>query len=433
MLLPALAAPEYSMLRQRLGRFATASRLAFAERGLFAGSRFVARTVRRKFVQLFKNQVAAKEAGALRVELAALRCNSHPDTAHLAVAATGGIGDLIVIARFMRDIAEATQAISFHVFVPRPETAAWVFQNVTGFAGAYPDSLFEQVRDEYDMAIRANSFVITYTEHLRWGHLCKTPRMAEIAFSIIRGRAEVDPYVEQHPYLDNRLARDIVHEGWTRRDYMHHLAGIEYGGDRMALPRARGALERFGLAAGAYVTIHNGFDTDFVVTGKRATKCYPFFSEVVMLMRRARPDLMFVQLGTITSEVIAPCDVNLINRTSMPEAAALIACAAMHIDNEGGLVHLAACLGTPSTVVFGPTPSAYFGYAHNVNIDPNFCGDCWWKTRSWMDRCAEGFSEPRCLTEQKPEYIAQRALAALGRAPAMREDRRVAEPFPAAD
>jgi len=419
------------MLTQRLRRFATAARLAYAERGIFAGTRFVARTMRRKLAQFIKNQMARGAANALRAQISGLRASCHEDTPQIAVAATGGIGDLIVIARLLRDMGAAAGRISFHVFVPRPATAAWVFQNVTGFAGAYPDSLFDKARGEYDVAIRANSFVIAHTETIKWEQLCKTPRMAEIAFAIIRGRRHVDPYVAQHPYLDNKLAREIVRGGWTRRNYMHHLAGIEYGGDRMALPRARDALARFGLEDGAYVTIHNGFDTDFVVTGQRATKCYPFFSEVVAIMKRARPDLMFVQLGTITSEVISPCDLNLINRTSMAEAAALIGGAAMHIDNEGGLVHLAACLGTRSTVVFGPTPSNYFGYEGNVNIDPNFCGDCWWTTRSWMDRCAEGFSEPRCLTEQKPEYVAQRALAALGRAPAVVEAMRV--PFPAAD
>jgi ADP-heptose:LPS heptosyltransferase len=99
-------------------------------------------------------------------------------------------------------------------------------------------------------------------------------------------------------------------------------------------------------------------------------------------------------------------NLNLIKRTSLQQAAGLIKAALMHIDNEGGLVHLARCLGVESAVVFGPTPSNYFGYPGNVNIDPAFCGGCWWSTETWMDRCPRGFEAARCMTEQPPDSVA---------------------------
>jgi ADP-heptose:LPS heptosyltransferase len=133
----------------------------------------------------------------------------------------------------------------------------------------------------------------------------------------------------------------------------------------------------------------------------------------VARLKRALPHLRFVQLGTVTSEPIEECDLILLNRTSMDEASGLIAQAALHIDNESGLVHLAACAETRAAVVFGPTPSDYFGYPGNINIDPPVCGNCWWMTRTWMDACAKGFATPRCMTEQNPEVVADRILRAL--------------------
>jgi hypothetical protein len=64
-------------------------------------------------------------------------------------------------------------------------------------------------------------------------------------------------------------------------------------------------------------------------------------------------------------------------------------------------------------VVFGPTPSDYFGYPENINIDPVQCGGCWWIDELWMDRCPRGSAQPECMFTQPPEKIVAEALAAL--------------------
>jgi ADP-heptose:LPS heptosyltransferase len=194
---------------------------------------------------------------------------------------------------------------------------------------------------------------------------------------------------------------------------MHLMAGIAYGGDRMEVPQNDLMRARLGLARGTYVTVHNGFDTDFVITGRRATKCYPHFGAVVARLKRQLPGVTFVQIGTTTSAPIDACDLVLLHQTTLDEASGLIAGAALHLDNEGGMVHLAACLGTRSAVLFGPTPSDYFGYPGNLNFDPPVCGNCWWTKRSWMDVCAKGYETPLCLSEQDPDMVAQAIYAAL--------------------
>jgi ADP-heptose:LPS heptosyltransferase len=123
--------------------------------------------------------------------------------------------------------------------------------------------------------------------------------------------------------------------------------------------------------------------------------------------------MLIVQLGTTTSEAIAGVDLNLIGRTSLAEAAALLRATALHLDNEGGLVHLAACYGRRSLVVFGPTPSDYFGYPGNINLDPLRCGGCWWIEESWMDRCPRSMTPPECMFAQPPERLVELALGAL--------------------
>lgn len=230
---------------------------------------------------------------------------------------------------------------------------------------------------------------------------------------LCNSRPKVEMFVERHPLMDNFLARAAVFGNATRQDFLHWMAGLSYGGNRLHLRQDADIVKRKGLRPRRFVTVHNGFDTGFVITGRRATKCYPHFGAVVAQLKAQRPDLQFVQIGSVTSEPIVECDLVLLNQTSLDEVVGLIAQAALHLDNEGGLVHVAASVGTRSTVVFGPTPSDYFGYPGNINIEPPVCGNCWWMTRSWMDVCAKGYNTPRCMTEQPPEVVAQYALEAL--------------------
>ncbi len=251
--------------------------------------------------------------------------------------------------------------------------------------------------------------------------------LAQLLYNLVQYRPKIDLFVERHPWLDNFLARTAVFAGATRRDFMHLMAGLPYSGDLLPVPQDNATVARLGLRAGQYITVHNGFDTGFVISGRRATKCYPHFGAVVARLKAAMPHMRFVQLGTVTSEPVADCDLILLNKTSMDQASSIIAQAALHIDNESGLVHLAACVGTRSAVVFGPTPSDYFGYPGNINIEPPICGNCWWMTRTWMDSCAKGFGVPLCMTQQEPDKIADRILREVAPLPAQL---RIAMPDP---
>jgi ADP-heptose:LPS heptosyltransferase len=195
------------------------------------------------------------------------------------------------------------------------------------------------------------------------------------------------------------------------------MAGIGYGGDRLPIAVDDVAFVQHGLRPAGYVTLHNGFDPRFFTQNDRATKCYPHFGEVARLLKQRWPGLTIVQLGTRTSERVADADLNLIGATTLPQAAGLIAHARLHIDNEGGLVHLARCLGVTCCVVFGPTPASYFGYAGNINIEPTFCGGCWWMTETWMDTCPRGFAAPRCMSEQDPRVVASSIVRFLAAEP----------------
>ena len=326
----------------------------------------------------------------------------------IGVKVSGGLGDYMVIARFLRDLRAYCGELAFDVFSTHPDHARWIFGAVEGLRSCHDDMLFEFTLTSYDIAARISQFIVFHEKLARWSDVRHHPQLARAISNAIRYRPKIEPFIERHPYLDGFLAQKAVYANRTRADYLHHIAGIPYGGDRLDIPADVDAPVRFGLVQKRYITVHNGYDPGFVIRNESATKCYPGFGAVMTHLRRRWPDITFVQVGVSTSVPLPEADVNLLNRTSLREVAGILGQAIMHIDNEGGLVHLARCLGTESCVVFGPTPSSYFGYEGNLNIDPSFCGGCWWINETWMNQCPRGFATARCMTEQDPEVIAAR-------------------------
>lgn len=382
---------------------------------------FLIRFVLAKLPLLLRQAVQLTRRGTVMKEIEAARAGIADGVPFLGIRVSGGIGDYLTVSRFVRDLSAVAGGFAFDIYCTAPPRAEWVFSAIPGLRSCQNDVLFDAAMRQYDLALWVGAFVLVHEDVAQWDRLRRRPGLAQAAEAIVRYRPKIDLFIRNHPYTDGFLGQKAVYSNATRATYLHHIAGIPYGGDHFPVDSDTGAPERFGLAPGRYITVHNGFDPGFVVTAERATKCYPYFGAVIPLLKARRPDLTFVQLGASTSDRIAEADIDLLGRTTLREAAGVLAGAVLHIDNEGGLVHVARCLGVRSAVVFGPTPSNYFGYPGNINIDPTFCGGCWWITQSWMNQCPRDFDTARCMTEQPPEAVAEAIL------------RRLAEAAPAAE
>jgi len=338
----------------------------------------------------------------------------------VAFRITGGIGDHIIAARYVRDLLAAAGDFKFDIYSGlRHETVAWIFSEFTHLNACYDDYFaWDALVGQYPLALWLTQFVLVYSDRSDWWWVNKrNKKLANICKQIDKFRQKIEPFIDNHPRLDGFLGRTAVLMDMKRSNFLQGMSGIAYGGDTLRVATDSAALAKFGLHERGYVTIHNGFDADFAVNGERlgkwSTKCYPHFAEVVGILRAEYPSIRIVQLGTKTSAPIAGVDCDLINRTSMSETAEIVGKSLLHIDNESGLVHLASCLGVKSCVIFGPTSADYFAYDNNITIRPTFCGDCWWVNETWMKDCPRGFAEARCLSEQPPEGVAKVIIAHL--------------------
>jgi hypothetical protein len=307
----------------------------------------------------------------------------------VAFRISGGIGDHLIAARYIRDLLAAVGDFKFDIYSCRPGVVSWIFSQFKGFHECYDEAFTWKRRNgHYPLSMWIISFVVAYSESANWMRVnASARRLVDVCASLQTFSPKIDVFIEHYPLLDGALGQAAVFMNLNRHTFLQGMSGIKYGGSRLPVAMERSALTRFGLDKQRYVTIHNGFDAEeanHVGAGRAATKCYPHFAELVAHFRSAFPGIYVVQLGTKTSKPVPTADLNLIGCTSLPETAAILESAALHIDNES---------------------VDYFAYEENINVRPTFCGGCWWTKADWLRNCPRGFDGPRCLIEQPPQTI----------------------------
>lgn len=180
----------------------------------------------------------------------------------------------------------------------------------------------------------------------------------------------------------------------------------------MPLPQDEQAvLKQFGLGSAPYITIQRGHSTVEERSNKN-TKLWSaeYYQELIYTLKREYSSYKLVQLGVCREGFntdFEGIDVNLRGKTSVLELAVVLKHAALHIDCEGGLVHLRHALkGGPSVVLFGPTSPDFYGYSENLNIRTHACvRPCEWVTDDWLTRCARRTDKNCCMHSLTPQIV----------------------------
>lgn len=156
-----------------------------------------------------------------------------------------------------------------------------------------------------------------------------------------------------------------------------------------------------------YITVGSSQDLNYSSYDVRS---YPFelMAEVLQEFKSKFPDIKIYQIGGKKTKKIPYCDFNLSGRTSFEELKIILKKSEVHVDNEGGLVHLRHHLGGRSVVLFGPTPIQFYSYSTDVAIRGSGCiGGCEWVTDSWHSECVRGDRFPPCMTSIKPHSVVE--------------------------
>jgi ADP-heptose:LPS heptosyltransferase len=140
-------------------------------------------------------------------------------------------------------------------------------------------------------------------------------------------------------------------------------------------------------------------------TGEMAAKRWPYFSQVA----EAFPDVAVVGTGDDLhgpdGKILGfPAHVRLfVDQLSLRETAELMASAGAVLGNDSGLSHIAAAVGTPTFMLFGPTPHTSLGpLAPNAKVHRAGlgCEPCWFTSR--FQACA---GRIHCLHEIRVDDV----------------------------
>lgn len=159
-------------------------------------------------------------------------------------------------------------------------------------------------------------------------------------------------------------------------------------------------LQKLELQKKQFITIDTGLNEEYA--SKKNTRAWIFerWNDLANMIKEKYQNYKIVQMGLSSgcNEDIN-ADMNLNGKTNLDQAKVLLKNSLLHIDYEGGLIHLRHALnGGPSIVIMGPTTEAIHNYPENIAIRSSICTEaCEWSTKNWLEMCPKGYDYPLCM------------------------------------
>jgi len=331
-----------------------------------------------------------------------------------AFSLSGGFGDMIIQKRFLSEFIRLAPDCKIDIFcvndVPFME---WLYSdckehisNIILNRGTY----YERYNGNY-------AFGMTLDGSGYWAVDVFKPEMFSEREAVLQkkihaltnfGRAEnMQPSVLFHTVISRCTCKGL--SCYTRFGF----DGIfDIHDDRVVIPLEsdiEGELLLHNMSP--YITINCGVGNSSDGRGVAKAWTKERFQQVIELLHSRYTSVKVVQVGGGNAVRMSGADSYWLGK-SFESVACLLKHAILHIDVEGGLVHLATQLGTKCAVLFGPTQVAYFGYSQNINIKTGKCHDCYGLYDN-LDRCARGMEKPECMYKITPEYVMEKIIPYL--------------------
>lgn len=330
----------------------------------------------------------------------------------------GALGDYIVYLRFVDEISLMGNC-EIDLFLDRIVFAEYVFgsrPNVN-ICHDVDNCLFINNAGHYDFALHLDHGITV--KHCNLGQLrIKSKLYYDTVCRIFEYTKARTLCIDDQDNRQSVLLRRAKFAGDTKWSLLSCGGAIDMGNCYSSIlihADDLAVLERYQLTSKKYVTVNYGADKN--MGGTAQTKVLPLstLESLVQIIKIKYPDYIIVQTGTVGSDKIAGADVYAFE-CSLKETAVVLKNSLVHIDSEGGLVHLASQMSTPCVVSFGPTPSYYYGYARNENIVAPACNDCMSAARQWNVICPKKLQTPECMQSITAEMIMQRIQYVINKA-----------------
>lgn len=335
----------------------------------------------------------------------------------VALLTTGGFGDMVIQKRLVMELIRLVPDCVIDIYnIKACEFLKNLYTDTPNIKNIIPDlgSRYGGKVKKYSLGMTIEACHFIKVDHFKEEIWDKEDRVFSGKIKLLIDRTEAEHVGISTP----------AHVTMHRRRYKRYNAytGFNYDGvfeisdKKVNIPLDDGAEKEFrelGLSGYGYLTINCGNGDcadDSMVAKSWPAACY---EELTGLVKRNFPHIRIVQLGGKGAVRIKGCDLYMFGR-DFTLVEHILKNALLHIDIEGGLVHIASQLGTKCIVLFGPTVEEYYGYENNINIRAGNCRDCWGLYED-MNKCARGMTQPECMYAITPEMVCGEVEKELGR------------------
>lgn len=357
-----------------------------------------------KLPTIFLGQASARDRVLSKEQLAFSR-----SPLSIAILSTGGFGDMVIQKRFVMEIIRLVPECVIDIYnIKALDLLIHLYADCKNVNQVIPDlgNRYQQNHSQYALALTIEAC-----------HFIKVDKWKEDAF-----RSPTRDHYEEFIQCIQKLKVETekenvnvstpVHLTMIRRVYqgLNAYTGFNYNGSfhiqdqKVDIPLDEAwkvEFERLHLKNYITVNFGNGDCADSSKIAKSWSK--ERFECLISLFKDRYPRIQTVQLGAKDSERLAGADQYLLG-TDFRMSLYLLKYSLLHVDIEGGLVHIATQLGTKCVVLFGPTVREYYGYKQNINIQAGNCHNCW-GLYSDVNRCARDMKEPECMYVITPKMV----------------------------
>lgn len=332
----------------------------------------------------------------------------------IGIKLKGGLGDILIGINYLYNIFKNIhkQNLLIDIYAHRNKLLVNALIPIDSFIdNVYLDDEIADNNDAYDCFIVLN----------RYPDICKknmskiykyAPELIDWVQACEKWRLEHIRFFNHLPICDgesNKLS-EILEKKRIQQPDIYNLYKIQENFSYELSIDARGInlLKTYNLNNHKFITIHRGVDDRQV---NNSVKLWPqsYYNALLKYIKEAFPDIIIVQLGINHDRcpLFENIDIDLVGKTTIEELKAILKTSSLHIDCEGGMVHLRHALcGKASIVLFGPTSQEFYGYSENINLRGNGCPyPCEWVINNWQRQCARGFSKHPCMHSLTPKFV----------------------------
>lgn len=318
----------------------------------------------------------------------------------ISIHLEGGFGDYIVRKNNIIDVSQWDENILIDIYVSKGKKSftEHLFKDVSNInIISDEDALYFISKKKYLAAFRFTAYLIVDNIEDR----------KDLPFSLSRRLHTIQTKYDNYGLREGGVSFAIHYARCKKDGFNCYTAYNRYGGfdvkeQKTSIPLIEKYKYDFNnLGIENYVTVNYGWDRN---QKKIPAKVWPFeyLRELTLMIKESYSQINVVQIGMKDSPLLDGC-IQIIDK-NIELVKYILLHSRLHIDCEGGMVHLATQLGTKCAVVFGPTPVEYYGYEQNINIVPDSCSDCYWYVPDCVS-CYRGMDKPICMYESTPEKV----------------------------